>query len=555
MSGTSPRRPMRAALGNGDLVRFTVAYLTDVLAEWALFVGALVYAFDQDGPTTAGLASIALLLAIVVVAPLAGAVAHRCRPNRVRMAAYAVQAVMFGGAAVAAFAAASVTLVVGLCALGLAALTFVRPACSVLVPAIVRTSGELTVANLWVAYCESVSVLGGPFLATVLLAVGGPAIVLAGCAGLALTSLLVGLTHPGIDPPPTDDQPVANVGALRLVTRSLRALRQRPGGSAVLVVAGSQYVLVGALDLLFVVLAGDALDLGDAGAGLLSSLFGVGALLSAVGATFLVRRSRLAPTLAVAIAVVALATAVLGLVTTALVAFLLLPVMGFSRSLLDLMGRMLLQRSVAPSALAGVFGLLELLAGLGMLLGSVVTQVLIALASVEVALVGIGLFFAVLLVATRRSLRLADDSADVPVVAISLLRRLPVFVPLPPIPLEAVARAAVEVSVRAGEVIVREGAAGDRYYVVADGVFEVAVGDELVRRVGRGDGFGDVALLADVPRTATVTARDDGALLAIDRLPFLVAVTGSDASRQAAWGAIRAMRFNADVREPERRES
>ena len=226
---------------------------------------------------------------------------------------------------------------------------------------------------------------------------------------------------------------------------------------------------------------------------------------------------------------------VLGVVTTVVAALLLLPAIGFSRSLLDLTSRMLLQRSVQPSALAGVFGVLELLAGLGMLVGSIFCQVLIAVASVEVALVGIGLFFAVLLVATRRPLRSADDSADVPVVAISLLRRLSVFVPLPPIALEAVARAAVEVSVGAGQVVVREGADGDRFYAIADGVFDVVMGVEFVRSLGRGDGFGEIALLADVPRTATVTSRDDGALLAIERVPFLVAVTGTDASRQAAW--------------------
>ena len=275
-----------------------------------MFVGALVYVFETDGPSATGLASVVLLVPIVTVAPLAAAVAHRRRPNRVRLASYATQAVMFGGAAAAAFASAPVAVVIGPCAIGVAAITFVRPACAVLVPAIVRTSGELTVANLWVGYCDSVSVLGGPLVATVLLALDGPALVLAACAALALTSFFVGLSHVGIDPPPTDDGSVARVGALRLASRSLRAMRERPGASEVLAVAGGQYVLIGSLDLVFVVLAGDALDLGKAGAGLLSSLFGVGALLSAVGATFLVRRSRLAPIMVVALGVVALATVV-----------------------------------------------------------------------------------------------------------------------------------------------------------------------------------------------------------------------------------------------------
>ena len=547
----SPRiTPMGAAFGNGDLVRIVVAYLTDAVAGWALFVGALVYAFEAGGPQAAGLASIVLLVPNVIVAPLAGAVAGRHRPNRVRIASYATQAVMFGGAAVGAFASAPIAMVIGPCAVGVAALTFIRPACAVLVPAIVRTSGELTVANLWVGYCDSVSVLGGPLVATVLLAVEGPALVLAGCAALALTSFVVAMSHVGIDPPPVGDESGTRVGSLALAARSLRAIGERPGAAGVLAVAGGQYVLIGSLDLILVVLAGDVLDLGEAGAGLLSSCFGVGALLSALGATFLVRRARLAPILGVALGVIALASLALGVATTVVAALLLLPVIGCSRSLLDLTSRMLLQRSVPPSALAAVFGVVELLAGLGLVVGAVVTQVLIALAGVKIALVAVGMFFTLLLAATRRPLRSADDSADVPVVAISLLRRLSMFVPLPPITLEAVARAAVEVPVRAGDVLVREGAAGDHYYAVADGVFEVEMGDEFLRTVGRGDGFGEIALLADVPRTATVTARVDGALLAIGHVPFLAAVTGSDASHHAAWGAIRTMTLNTELPHP-----
>ena len=121
--------------------------------------------------------------------------------------------------------------------------------------------------------------------------------------------------------------------------------------------------------------------------------------------------------------------------------------------------------------------------------------------------------------------------------AISLLRRIPAFAPLQPLALEAVARAATEIPVASGDVVMREGDAGDTFYAVCDGSFDITSHGAHVRTAERGTGFGEVALLANVPRTATIIANRAGALLAIHRVPFLIAVTGSDSSRQAAWGS------------------
>ncbi len=86
----------------------------------------------------------------------------------------------------------------------------------------------------------------------------------------------------------------------------------------------------------------------------------------------------------------------------------------------------------------------------------------------------------------------------------------------------------------------REEEVGDDYYAVVDGTFEVTMRGRHRREMGRGEGFGEIALLADVPRTATVVALTEGSLLVIERGAFLTAVTGHDASRQAAWGVARA---------------
>jgi MFS family permease len=544
------RGSTQSALGNSLLVRFTIAHLLTTIAEWSLFVGALVYAFDHGGSRAAGFSSVALLIPTAIAAPAAGAAAHRRRPSRVRLGAYAVETLSLIAAAVAAFAEAPVVVVVGCCVVTAGAYTFVAPACAVLLPAMVRSARELTVANLWMGSCEGISLLCGSALAAVLLAVEGPALALAGCAALALVGTLMtaGLGR-GEPPPVRYPDEGERVGATRLVIHSIKRLRERPGATGVLAVAGGQYLLIGALDLIVVVLANEALGLGDSGPGLLGTAVGVGALLSAVASAVLVKRQRLAPLLAGAIAGIATMSFALALTPTLATALVLFSVVGFSRSLLDLTSRMLLQRATPVDSLAAIFGAIELFAGVGMVLGSLMTQVLIAASGVDAALIGLGIFFTLLLLLTWRSLRVADDSADIPIVAISLLRRIPAFAPLPPLALEAVARTATEVSVAEGETVVTEGEAGEAFYAVVDGSFDVTISGRWVRTATRGASFGEVALLADVPRTATVSATCPGSLLAIQRVPFLIAVTGSDSSRQAAWGVIRTMELSADIRD------
>lgn len=535
----------RSALGNGVLVRFTTAFLFATLSQWALFVAALVYAFDRGGSRAAGLASIALLVPIVLVAPRAAMAAHTHHPNSVRLISYTLQAAGLTLASVAAAADGPSPLVVGGCAVASGAFTLLGPAGAVVLPSIVRSARELVVANVWLGGCESVSTLAGSGLAAVMLAVQGPALALAVCA--ALTAAATVLTLLDRSAAHGIVMSAAPRGAVRWVTSSIAGLRERPGVSGVLAIAGGQYVLVGSLDLVLVVLAEKSLHMGTSGPGVLTTSVGAGAVVCAVTSTFLVRRARLAPLLIGALAAVAVAAVAVGIAPTLTLALVVLPLIGFSRALLDLTSRMLLQRATPPHSLAAIVGAIELFAGVGMLVGSVVSQLLIAAAGVKAALIELGAFFAVLLVLTMRSLRRADDSADIPVVAISLLRRIPAFAPLPPLELETVARAAVEVPVEMGDVVMAEGDPADSYYAVADGVFDVTIGGDYVRTAERGGGFGEIALLANVPRTATITARRPGALLAIHRDPFLTAVTGSDASRRAVVGMARAVGVDLDI--------
>lgn len=533
---------------NPDLVRYLAAHLLATIAEWAVLIGVLVDAYERGGSRAAGVASFASLVPYLLLSSSMARLVQRFPPAVVRTVGLGVAAAGATVSAVAAAVGAPIAFVVAGAFVFFTAATSLRPVGSVVIPALVRTSRELTVANVRVGYCDNSAVLLGPLAATALLAAGGPTAVLIGCA--ALTAVAAALAATAIAVGPSAARPDSSdaarrrgvINALTLPFREFAEVARRPGARSVLAVDGTQFILVGSLDIILVVLAGEYLDLGGSGAGVLGSLVGVGSVLSSTVTGRLAGRPRLAPVMLLMVAVVAVGCAVLGASVSIVAACVVLPIAGFGRSLTCLLGRVLMQRSAPPSALPVLFGAIETTSGVGLLIGSLMTQLLIATSGVEAALFAVGGVFLAVLAATARSLRRADDGADVPVVAMSLLRRLPVFEPLPTAALEAVARGAEERQVAPGDVVIRQGEPGDRYFAVAAGRFDVTVDDVARRSLGRGDGFGEIALLADTPRTATVTAATPGTLLAVERVAFLVAVTGHDAARTAAWSAVRTHR-------------
>ena len=143
-----------------------------------------------------------------------------------------------------------------------------------------------------------------------------------------------------------------------------------------------------------------------------------------------------------------------------------------------------------------------------------------------------------------RRLSALDEAARVPERELELLRGLALFRPLPPPVLEGLASAMVAMPVEAGREIVREGEAGDRFYVIASGEVEVVKDGQVINEEGPGEFFGEISLLRDVPRTATVRAKTGVELRALERDDFIAAVTGHAASAEAA-DAIIATRLSS----------
>ena len=358
--------------------------------------GLLVYASERGGARAAGYASLAALAPYLLLSATTARLAQRHRPATVRWCSLAAQTLGYGSAAACALAEGPVVIAVAGTALAFTAVTALRPAGAVLLPALVRSSLELTTTNVRVGHCESASVLLGPLAATGLLQLGGGGMVLMGCTGLVALAAATATVDVRHGPPAADDnndndnddndndtaqsrRPRRTLaarlsGALLSPFANVVRVGRRPGARGVLAAAMGQYVLVGAFDIILVVIAGEHLDLGAAGAGILTTMFGAGAFLSIGVAGRAVRRPRLAPQMLLALALIATACIAFGANITLLMAGLALPVLGCSRSLLDLMARVLLQRSAPPSQLASVFGALETSSGIGLIAGSLLAQ-------------------------------------------------------------------------------------------------------------------------------------------------------------------------------------
>jgi MFS family permease len=514
------RRALSAVFRNRELRRLEVGFVAFNAAEWGTWIAMLVFAYEQGGTTTAGLVALAQLIPAGLCAPFAAVLADRRGPAWMLTVSYAAQAVTMGATAVALYADADPLVVYAFAATAATAVTFTRPAQAGLVPALARTPEELTAANVVSSWIESLGIFLAPAAAGVLLGVSGPATVFAVMAGTAAVGGLVTLRLPGPASSQTGgayEETVAGFGLLR---------RDRP--SAVLVgLLGAQYIAIGALDVLYVVLALGVLGLGESGAGYLNAAFGLGGVLGIAATAALVGRARLVPPLISGLAVWALMLLTLGAWATTVGAFVFLAAAGAGHSLLDVSGRTLLQRTAPTELLSRVFGVLEGLTMAGLAIGSILVPVLVAVAGERAALIGVGLVLPLIAIVAGRSLLRLDHSANVPVTEIALLRSSSTFGVLAAPELERLARGMAPISVEPGSALIREGEEGDTAYVIADGRFEVLVGGRKVTTLGRGEIVGEIALLRGGPRTADVAALDEARVYELEREAFLEAVGGS----------------------------
>lgn len=535
-----------AALGavfrNPALRRLQLAWVGSIVGNWSYSVALAVYAYREGGPAAVGLVGLIRLLPSAVAAPFVALAADRFPRVRVMVAADLVRAPLIALAGLVILWDGPPAVVYACVGLATIAGTAFRPAQAALLPSLARGPEELTAANVASSTFESIGSFAGPALGGILLAVTNPETVFfVNAASFVWSALLVVAIRAdeGARPERAERPSFA-----REVGAGFRALGAEPDLRLVVALYAAQTLVAGAFSVLVVVSALELLDLGEAGVGFLNSAVGVGGLFGALAALGLAGRRRLAGDFALGVALYGAPLAAVVLWEEPAFALLLMALCGVGNTLTDVSALTLMQRTVRDDVLARVFGVLEslLLASIG--LGAILGPVLVELLGVRAALVATGLLLPALVLLAAPRLARIDSRARVAPERVELLAAHPIFAPLPPALLERLAGRLAEVRVAAGDVVLCAGEPGDRFYLVAAGELE-AVGNAL----GRGEGFGEIALLRDVPRTATVTARTDATLLALDRDDFLAAVTGDPRSAQAADAVVagRLRAFNPGV--------
>ncbi len=538
-------RAFRAVLGSRALRRIELAFAGFNTAEHAMWVAILVFAYGRGGATEAGIVALVQLGPAAIVAPLAALLGDRYPRDRVLAAAYLVQCLSAGATAVALLLDLAAPLVYTAAIAAAVSIVLTRPAQSSLLPSLARTPDELTAANVASGTIENASILVGPVLAGFLLPVAGPgSVYLVAALALGIGFALVARVRvdegdrQAAEATGSPDQTDTAADALRQALDGFRVLAAQPAPRSIVGALALAWVLWGAIDVFAVMLAIDLLGLGEQGAGFLSSAVGAGGLLGSLAAVLLVGRGRLVPPLLLGLVLWGAPLAVLGVVPQPLLAFALIGLAGAGRSVLDVAGRTLLQRIADDDVLARLFGVLEGFQVGALAVGSVTAPLLVAAAGQRGALVVAGLVLPIVAVAVRGRLAGLEAGTPVPHDRLALLTGIPMFAPLSPPTLERLVRHLVPVTVPAGTWVIRAGERGDRFYVVAAGVAEVLIGGEAIRREVAGDSFGEIALLRDVPRTASVRALTELHLLALERDPFLAAITGQPRSRHVAEAIV-----------------
>jgi hypothetical protein len=528
------RAAFREALRSPDIRRIELGWGFSVVGEGASMVALVVFALEAGGAGLVAVYGLFRMLAGVTVALGIAGIGDRVHSEVLLRGSTALKTIMLTLATVTAAVDGPALGVVALAAVSSGLEGAYRPLQAATLQWLVRTPTELAAANVVASMMESTGGLVGPVLAGVLLAVTNPT------ASIALAAAFFGIAWLSLLR--------LTVESRRPASRSRRVLHDMvtgakafwqlapPGGVAIL--AFAQTFVRGAVTVLIAVLAVDVLVLGDQAVGWLNAALGVGGLVGGLIAAAVVRVTRLGRTFIAGLLLWGLPLVLLALVMEPAVAYLAFVAIGIGNAVEDIGGFTLLTRLLSPRMTARVLGVFEIAALGGIGLGAVAAPSLLDAFDMRGTLALLGLCLTGLTILHARRFARIDRTMPQPGREVDLLRNLPIFAPLPLAVTELLSTELQPQQFESGSVVMREGDPGEEFHVIADGSASVTVRGKPRPSLGPGDCFGEIALLRDIPRTATIIAAEPLHTLALRRDEFLAAIASSSRSGVAAESLV-----------------
>jgi MFS family permease len=530
-------RALGEVFRNPELGRLQLAWAGVSLSMWAFMITIGVYAFDVGGAAAVGVAGLVRMLPGAFASPFAGLLGDRHSRRSVLLWSTLGTAVVLAAAAAAVGAGAPAWVVFALAGLYTVVNSPYVPTEAALMPQLARTPQELSAANVTHSAMDNLGFFVGSILAGALLALTSVQLVF-GLAAVVTVASCIALAGMNRDRRPEYAGGADAGGVARQTTAGFRALIADP---SLRLVSAALTVLVfveGAADVLIVIVALDLLGLADSSVGYMNAAWGVGALFAGAGLAVLLDRGQLASGLVAGSLVTGAAIALPGIWPVVLAAYVTWFAVGVGYTLVEVAANTLLQRLGDDEVLARARGSLETARLAAMALGSIAVTGLVELFGVRGAVLAAAAVLPLFALLRWRRLRSFEAGAPVSERNFALLRGDPIFAPLPLATLERLTHDLVEVEAGEGEEVITEGDLGDRFYLIASGEVEVLEHGVHRRNQAAGESFGEIALLRDEPRTATVRALSPTGLLAVDRDHFIEAVIGHVRARETADSVI-----------------
>jgi MFS family permease len=536
-------RSLRDVFRNRALRRIQLAFAASIVGDWAYAVAVAVYAYDHGGATAVGVLGVVRYVSLAIVTPFGAVLGDRYRRRLVMVGCDLTRAVLvFAAAALIAGGGAELA-VYALSILAAIAGSPFRSAQAALLPDLAEGPAELSAANVASSTIESVGFFAGPALAGILLAVTTiPVVYVLNGATFLVSAVLVLGVHEARRTPRTaaeqeTDTATTGEGFFREASAGYREILGSRDLRLLIGLYCAQTVVAGASLVFNVAIALELLDIGRSGLGFLDSVLGIGGLVGGFLALVLAQRGRLARDFGVGVLLWSAPLLLVAIWPTLAAAAVVMIVLGLANSVVDVNAYTIVQRIAPEQAMARVFGAMESALIGGMALGALLMPLLIATIGLRWGLAAIGIAVSACVLAGAAALRRVDTTALAPP-GLELLRGVSLLSLLPGPTLERLARKLIRVEAAEGEIVIRQGDAGDRFYVIESGELEVSKDGRFVATLGPGDFAGEIALLRDVPRTATVKATCPTVLQALERTVFIPAVTGQGAFGEAADAAI-----------------